>query len=225
MVSRRSLLVGLVAAASLTPFGSRRVRGVAARTINKLIKPTDPFVRVGKTVPLETFRANVINEVYSGAGIPTATGFASSDLNTADPLIAYSLHPANLAQYDQHTQQIKDNSNNNVGEPIIVGVWRPCSGTKNNKLVIQMLGHLPLTSSLDPNDPDHQTNGNLVKLLVEGGYTVAVCEMPSHGDLDSHIPLPSPTASLNPLRYFTDRALIPMSSIAAIRAAAGSARF
>jgi hypothetical protein len=197
MLSRRSLLASSAAAACLASLAIPKVRRAGVHTI---VNPQKPFIRVGVTLSLETFRANVVNEVFSGAGLPSG-GFTTTTTNQTDPLTAFSLSPTNLSRYDAVTIDFKDKSNATVGT-INGGIWRPSSGTKNNKLVVQMLGHGPFAKSLNPSH--NHTSGNLVKLLVEGGYTVCVYEMPFHGNLASHNALPWPTAALNPLRYFVE---------------------
>lgn len=145
---------------------------------------------------LNTTRAAVIAEIWSGNGFPSA-GHTSVSTGVADPL---TTSPRNLLRVDKHTYELRDNSS------VLLltseqWVWHPRAETSNQRLAIYHTGHTP-----DFNVAGAGQNTMIVD-LVQAGYTVCGIHMPRDGasyGTTFHNTFPTPTASLNYLRVFAE---------------------
>lgn len=160
---------------------------------------TSPLIRVGLTVSPDDMRAALIEEIFSGAGLPGA-GTDRITTGIADPLSALGVASANTGQVDYHELDVMNNVPAKIGTTEF-WVFRPA--VANNRLVVLLLGHNPEGISAN--------TGAMAKDLIDAGYTVALGQPFPNKDaggaggfntVDVHNTLPAPTAALNPLRYF-----------------------
>jgi hypothetical protein len=144
-------------------------------------------------------RAALIEEIFSGAGLPTA-GVDRTTLNIPNPLPPQGIYANNLKRVDYRELDVFDNTPRRIGTTEF-WIFRPLK--TNNRLVVKILGH-------NPEGITHNA-GELVKELVETGYTVALGHsfpnlsdsgIVGLNDVPTHNALPGPTPTLNPLRYF-----------------------
>ena len=144
-------------------------------------------------------RSLIISSLWSGSGLPS-NGINGTSTGVSDPLATHSLSPSNLLRVDQVTVELRNN-NNILRDTLNPYVWYPTSGTSNNRFVMVAVGHSDDDSVLGPIGLGY---GELIRDLVEDGYTVANIYMPFGADPAQHNALPDPTADENYLRYFVE---------------------
>lgn len=144
-------------------------------------------------------RAAMIDEIWSGNGYPTA-GVDTIDADVTDPL---DTSATNLLRVDQLTINLDDNAEGFVmaNQPY---VWHPAAEDANGKLVIVFYGHFDYTDwELTDTQLGNIGFGDLIRALVEDGYTVAGVRLPEGGTA-VHNAYPTPTDSLNYLKFFLE---------------------
>ena len=134
-------------------------------------------------------RFTLVNEIWSNNGLPTS-GVDNISYGVTTPL---SSPPTNLASIDRYTINMDDNEGSFVmaSQP-----WIIKSSVPNGKLALVHQGH---TASLDSIGV-----GDTIRALVDDGFDVVAFLMPDDGDVPSHDAYPSPTATLNYLKFFIE---------------------
>lgn len=134
-----------------------------------------------------TYRAALIDEIWSGDGFP-ATGADAVSTGVANPISGTGF--TNLASVDQLTINMTDAF---VSSPY---VFRPTSS--NNKLAVVCQGHTT--------DFDYSPGGvgDLIRALSNAGYTVVGLLMPGNATTTTHNTYPAPSESKNYLKYFVE---------------------
>jgi hypothetical protein len=196
MLRRRQIIAGLSAAALLG--AGWRERRMLQKISGHWVGLSSPLIRVGVEIDPSNLRGALIEEIFSGAGLPSS----GSDRITAavtDPLVALGVNSANTARVDYHELDIMNNAPAKIGTTEF-WVFRPTSG--NNRLAVLLLGH---NTSISVN------TGSMAHDLIDAGYTVALGHFfpnldasgtPGYNTTTTHDALPSPTSTLNPIRYF-----------------------
>jgi len=149
-----------------------------------------------------TIRSDMIAEIWSGNGLPAA-GADSTSTGVADPLDS---SPTNLLRVDQLTISMDDNA----GTPVMASepyIWYPAAIDSNGILALYHYGHTTGGWELGG-------QGDMVRALVEAGYTVAGFQMPAGGPA-VHNTYPDPTASLNYLKFFVEPVIRTINELAA----------
>lgn len=164
---------------------------------------TSPVVcRIDALGQVTAFRAAVIQQVFSGAGLPSALADTTTTGVTSPITTQGQTGPTNLLSVDHYTFDAHDNNGTLVGTTSNWWCYRPTAITKNNKLVIMSFGHCDTGSEWT-----FGQQALLASTLVQAGYTVCAGEMsPFQGTggqmLTYHTALPDPTSSYDPTRVF-----------------------
>lgn len=204
---------GTLSAASAATIGNRpdRARGLVGRLdevliYNRVIQTAEMQNIVTLTMSQDNISAMLVyqrqylidNIWRDGAGVPTA-GADTVEQDVVSPLTA---DPTNLDHVDRLTFNLGDNvldpGNDVLCQPY---VWYPDPLDDNGLLVIYHYGH-----TNDYNAVDGE-RAEVIRRLVQDGYTVCGVLMPFGGDTTTHNLLPDPTDTFNPLVYFIDPVL------------------
>jgi hypothetical protein len=152
----------------------------------------DVYLESGEDETNMTYlRSSLIDEIWSGNGLPAA-GADSSTTGTSSPL---ATQPSNLLRVDRLSIVMDDNA----GTPVMTAqpwVFYPTAETSINKLALVHQGHV--------NSLDQIGVGDTIRTLVEDGFTVVGFLMPADGDVPTHEAYPSPTGTLNYLKFFIE---------------------
>jgi hypothetical protein len=163
-----------------------------------------PYLVVGATKSAAAARAEIIDEIFSGAGLPTegVEPNGTITLDITDPLVILGVDSPNRARVDYYELEISDTGVAPYGTTEF-WIFRPTVSV--NKLAFVLLGHNTTINS--PPDGISLNTGRMARDLISAGYTVALGMMgPSkdgpENDVSDHNDLPYPTATYNPLRNF-----------------------
>ena len=152
--------------------------------------------------PIYSLRSTLIQNIWSGNGFPMAGANVVSN-NVPTPYLNGPM-PTNLLHSDSYTFVLKDNSGTPIWTNLVYSFVPTNSGTR---LVIYHAGHdgyIPIYYT----QPDYQeipgyNSGDLVRKLVENGYTVVSIAMPFLQQGHSGY-LPTPNGTINHLRFFVE---------------------
>ena len=149
-------------------------------------------------------RAILISNIWSGNGLPVAGADVVSN-NVPTPNLNGAM-PTNLLRSDSYTFVLRNNSGIPVWTNIVYSFIPTNTGTR---LVIYHAGHdgyIPTYYT----QPDYQNtsglgynSGDLVRKLVENGYTVVGVAMPFLQQGHSGY-IPTPNGTINYLRFFVE---------------------
>ena len=168
--------------------------------VGRLINPPTGLSIIGS--PIYSLRSTLIQNIWSGNGFPTSVANVVSN-NVPTPYLNGPM-PTNLLRSDSYTLVLKDNSGNPIWTNLVYSFVPTNAGTR---LVIYHAGHdgyIPIYYT----QPDYENvpgynSGDLVRKLVENGYTVASIAMPFLQQGHSGY-LPTPNGTINHLRFFVE---------------------
>jgi len=181
------------------------VRASVAVAVNETtverVQPPAPtkLLIIKNPATINLLRSTLIQAIWSGNGFPTAGANIVSN-NVPIPYL-HGPNPTNLLRSDSYTFVLTDNLGTPVWTSLVYSFVPTNAGTR---LVIYHAGH---DSGAGFTQPDYQpipgyNAGDLVRSLVENGYTVVGVGMPFM--YWGHANIPAPTAYMNHLRFFVE---------------------
>ena len=160
-----------------------------------------PTITAVDQVAVDALRAAIITELWEGAGLPVA-GADVVTVGVADPLLTSA---ANLLRVDQLTITMDDN----LGAPVMDSepyVWYPTVATSNGLLMMYGVGHTA--------DWELAGGGDMIRALIEAGYTVCGFLMPANGSAAVHNTY-TDLPGLNYTKFFIEPTVRAINELAA----------